>query len=50
VNDERFRDVPGYLEIPPEGNRACLLRLKKLRVDAAPARNRGRVARATRPQ
>ncbi len=50
VNDERFRDVPGYLEIPPEGNRACLLRLKKLRVKAAPARNRGRVARATRPQ
>jgi deoxyribonuclease-4 len=31
VNDERFRRVPGYLEIPPEGNRACLLRLKKLR-------------------
>ncbi|MFN2547879.1 MAG: deoxyribonuclease IV, partial [Myxococcales bacterium] len=31
VNDPRFRDVPGYLEIPPEGNRKCLLRLKKLR-------------------
>jgi len=31
VNDERFRDVPGFLEIPPEGNRACLLRLRKLR-------------------
>jgi deoxyribonuclease-4 len=31
VNDERFRNVPGFLEIPPEGNKACLLRLKKLR-------------------
>jgi len=31
VNDERFRDVPGFLEIPPEGNRACLTRLRKLR-------------------
>src|SRR5712675_2538424 len=38
VNDERFREVPGYLEIPPEGNRECLLRLKKLRVTATPAR------------
>jgi len=50
VNDERFREVPGYLEIPPEGNRACLLRLKKLRVKAAPTARRGRVARAIRPQ
>jgi deoxyribonuclease-4 len=48
VNDERFRDVPGYLEIPPEGNRACLSRLKKLRVKAAPAARRGRVARPSR--
>ncbi len=41
VNDPRFRYVPGYLEIPPEGNRACLLRLKRLR--AAKAQNvRGR--------
>src|SRR5205814_1402204 len=31
VNDERFRDVPGFLEIPPEGNRPCLLRLRKPR-------------------
>ena len=31
VNDPRFRDVPGYLEIPPAGNRASLLRLKRLR-------------------
>jgi deoxyribonuclease IV len=31
VNDERFRNVPGFLEIPPEGNRACLQRLKRLR-------------------
>jgi deoxyribonuclease-4 len=41
VNDPTFRYVPGYLEIPPEGNRACLLRLKRLR--AAKAQNvRGR--------
>ncbi|HYV66173.1 MAG TPA: deoxyribonuclease IV [Myxococcales bacterium] len=50
VNDERFREVPGYLEIPPEGNRACLLRLKKLRVRVGPAARRGRVARGIRPQ
>src|SRR5262245_5601409 len=50
VNDERLREVPGYLEIPPEGNRACLLRLKKLRAKGAPTARRGRVARAIRPQ
>ena len=50
VNDERFREVPGYLEIPPEGNRACLLRLKKLRVKGSPTARRGRVARGIRPQ
>jgi deoxyribonuclease IV len=50
VNDERFREVPGYLEIPPEGNRACLLRLKKLRVKATPEAKRGRVARPIRHQ
>jgi len=50
VNDERFRDVPGYLEIPPEGNRACLLRLKKLRSRPAPAARARRVARVGRPQ
>lgn len=50
VNDERFREVPGYLEIPPEGNRACLLRLKKLRAPATASRPARRVARATRPQ
>jgi deoxyribonuclease IV len=48
VNDERFRDVPGFLEIPPEGNRACLLRLRKLRTKTgikAPRRvARGRAA------
>ncbi|MFL5371424.1 MAG: deoxyribonuclease IV [Myxococcales bacterium] len=48
VNDERFREVPGFLEIPPEGNRSCLLRLRKLRAGTAPkaARRvaRGRVA------
>jgi deoxyribonuclease-4 len=50
VNDDRFRDVPGYLEIPPEGNRACLTRLKKLRTSSSAARRRPRVARASRPQ
>ena len=50
VNDERFREVPGYLEIPPEGNRACLLRLKKLRVKPTPEAKRGRVARPIRHQ
>jgi deoxyribonuclease IV len=48
VNDQRFRDIPGYLEIPPEGNRACLLRLKKLRVKAASPSGRRRVARPSR--
>jgi deoxyribonuclease-4 len=46
VNDERFRRVPGYLEIPPEGNRACLLRLKKLR---SRRKRRPRVASPARP-
>ena len=49
VNDERFRDIPGYLEIPPEGNRACLTRLKKLRWKTAPAGRGWRVARPSRP-
>ena len=44
VNDERFREVPGFLEIPPEGNRACLTRLRKLRKKGA-TKVRGRVAR-----
>ena len=43
VNDPRFRDVPGYLEIPPEGNRSCLQRLKKLRAA------RRRIATQRRP-
>jgi deoxyribonuclease-4 len=50
VNDERFRDVPGYLEIPPDGNRACLSRLKKLRARARTGLRRARVARAPRAQ
>jgi deoxyribonuclease-4 len=50
VNDDRFREVPGYLEIPPEGNRACLSRLKKLRTSFPAGRQRARVARATRAQ
>src|SRR5205814_3299866 len=48
VNDPRFRDVPGYLEIPPEGNRACLQRLKRLREERSRHRPRSRVATLTR--
>jgi deoxyribonuclease-4 len=48
VNDPRFRDVPGYLEIPPEGNRACLQRLKRLRGERSRHRPRSRVATPTR--
>ena len=44
VNDARFRDVPGYLEIPPEGNRATLQRLKRLREERSRHRPRSRVA------
>jgi len=44
VNDVRFRDVPGYLEIPPEGNRATLQRLKRLREEHSRHRPRSRVA------
>jgi deoxyribonuclease-4 len=47
VNDPRFRDVPGYLEIPPEGNRVCLQRLKRLRAQAPRQRPRSRVATLT---
>ncbi len=36
VNDERVREVPGFLEIPPAGNKACLDRLKKLRAGVRP--------------
>ena len=49
VNDERFRDVPGFLEIPPEGNRACLLRLRKLRQKGV-TKVPGRVARGRAAQ
>ena len=48
VNDPRFREVPGYLEIPPEGNRACLQRLKRLREERSRHRPRSRVATPTR--
>jgi len=44
VNDPRFRDVPGFLEIPPEGNRACLQRLKRLREEHSRHRRHSRVA------
>jgi deoxyribonuclease-4 len=49
VNDERFRDIPGFLEIPPEGNRSCLLRLRKLRAGPA-AKGPRRVARGRAAQ
>jgi deoxyribonuclease-4 len=44
VNDARFHNVPGFLEIPPEGNRACLQRLKRLRGRPARLQRRSRVA------
>ena len=34
VNDPRFQDVPGYTEVPPEGNKADLRRLRGLRRQA----------------
>ena len=45
VNDARFRKVPGYLEIPPEGNRACLQRLRRLRGERSLQPRRSRIAR-----
>jgi deoxyribonuclease-4 len=36
VNDPRFQHVPGFLEIPPEYNRASLQRLRKLRAGGSP--------------
>jgi deoxyribonuclease IV len=42
VNDPRFREVPGYLEIPPEGNRADLARLRKLRKGTTAMGRQGR--------
>ena len=48
VNDERFRDVPGYLEIPPEGNKPCLKRLRGLRTVAKPSRPAGKTQTGTR--
>jgi deoxyribonuclease-4 len=50
VNDERFHDVPGFLEIPPEGNKECLERLRKLRSKAQNSTGRKPRARvATKP-
>ena len=50
VNDPRFQAVPGYLEIPPEGNKACLQRLRAMRAKTEPAKapkpRRSRVASA----
>ena len=55
VNDQRFREVPGFLELPPEDNRAGLKRLKSLRSGARPQarkalRHKGRSRVATRPR
>jgi deoxyribonuclease IV len=55
VNDSTFRDVPGYLEIPPSGNRSCLRRLRSFRPSPAssgagrrsPGRKPGRVLAPT---
>jgi deoxyribonuclease IV len=44
VNDPRFQEVPGFLEIPPEGNRSCLRRLRNLR-DGRGRKPSSRVAR-----
>jgi deoxyribonuclease-4 len=56
VNDPRFQNVPGFLEIPPEYNRSCLQRLRKLRADARPKaqkagarKSRSRVATPRHP-
>ncbi len=50
VNDPRFQGMPGYLEIPPEGNKSCLRRLRAMRAKTAPAAasraRRSRVASA----
>jgi deoxyribonuclease IV len=43
VNDRRFQKVPGFLEIPPEYNRACLQRLRKLRTGGSPKAQKGSV-------
>ena len=46
VNDPRFGSVPGYLEIPPAGNKPCLRRLRAMRPkDRPPARGRARRSR-----
>lgn len=40
VNDERFARVPGYLEIPPEENRAVLGRLRSWRTGSKATKSR----------
>ncbi len=46
VNDARFSAVPGYLEIPPEGNKPCLRRLRAMRSsDRPPAPRKARRSR-----
>jgi deoxyribonuclease-4 len=50
VNDERFQDVPGFLEIPPEANKECLDRLRKLRSKTQKVTGRKATTRvATKP-
>ena len=53
INDARFTNVPAYLELPPEGNRASLQRLRRMRTEtpssaAAGKRRSARVAPARR--
>jgi deoxyribonuclease-4 len=49
VNDARFSSVPAYLELPPEGNKASLARLKSMRTPQTTSgrKGRGRVAPPT---
>lgn len=50
INDARFSSIPGYLELPPEGNKASLQRLRRMRTPqrTSPRKRRPRVARPAR--
>ena len=50
VNDDRFKSVPGYLELPPEDNRSCLDRLKGWRRGSASNTGTGRKQTARKPR
>jgi deoxyribonuclease IV len=38
VNDPRFKSLPAYLELPPEGNKASLARLRRMRTSTPHSR------------